>query len=184
MNCKTKRMWHLVMLLAVDLALLVLITTLCTAKTQAMFLGCNGERVAAVQRKLNQKGLYSGVCDGEYCIETRSAIKNFQQTNELLPSGNADYETLRAMGITSRYAPCFTFEVEMLARCIQQSNCLSYPQMLKKGIEILSKTDSSVTIGRYISIYHPDFFQISDEPSSQAYSAALQAIRLFLQQPD
>ena len=184
MNCKTKRMWHLVMLLAVDLALLVLITTLCTAKTQAMFLGCNGERVAAVQRKLNQKGLYSGVCDGEYCIKTRSAVKEIQRKSGINPSGKTDFETLCAIGVTSRTAPCFSFEVEILARCIQQSNCLSYPQMLKKGIEILSKTDSSVTIGRYISIYHPDFFQISDEPSSQAYSAALQAIRLFLQQPD
>lgn len=181
MNRRTKKMWHLVMLLAVDLALLVLIGSLCAARTQALFLGCSGERVAAVQRKLTQTGFYNGVCDGEYCIETRSAVKKFQRKNELSPNGETDFETLITMGVTSRTAPCFTAEVELLARCIQQSGCLSYPQMLDRGIEILSATENSVTSGQYISDSFPDFLTHSDEPSSQAYSAALQAIRLFLQ---
>lgn len=184
MNRKTKKLWHLVMLLAVDLALLILIGTLCAARTQAMFLGCSGERVAAVQRRLAQAGIYNGLSDGEYCIETRSAVRKFQRENGLSASGETDFETLFAMGINSRTAPCFTTEVELLARCIQQSGCHTYPQMLQKGTEILSITDGSITLGQYISETFPDFLSHSDEPSSQAYSAALQAIRLFLQQTD
>ncbi len=184
MNRRTKKMWHLVILLAVDLAMLVLIASICTAKTQAVFLGCNGERVAAIQRKLTESNLYNGLCDGEYCIETRSAVKKIQQKNGIQSSGETDFETLCAMGITSRTAPCFTSEVELLARCIQQSNCQTYPQMLEKGMEILTATKTSKTLGQYISSSFPDFLRNSDEPSSLAYTAALQATRLFLQQTD
>lgn len=184
MNRKTKKLWHLVMLLAIDLALLILIGSLSAARTQAMFLGCSGERVAAVQQKLSQAGFYSGLSDGEYCIETRSAVRKFQSENGLPTDGETSFETLSAMGITSRTALCFTSEAELLARCIQQSGCNTYPQMLKKGIEILGITGGSVTLGQYISDTFPDFLNHADEPTSQAYSAALQAIRLFLQQPD
>lgn len=180
MNQKTKKLWHLVMLLTVDLALLILIASVCASKAQAMCLGCSGERVAAIQQRLAEMGVYSGLPTGEYNLETRRAIKKIQHENGLAASGETDFETLAAMGINSRTALCFTAEAELLARCIQLSNCQSYPEMLEKGIEILKETESPNTLGKYIAQNFPDFLFHTNEPTSQAYSAALQAIRSFL----
>lgn len=176
MTQKNKKLWQLVMLLTLDLALLILISTVCAAKTQAMCLGCSGERVAAIQRRLAELGFYGYKADGEYCLATRKAIKSFQQNSGIDSDGEADYETLSAIGINSSYGICFSAEVELLARCIQQSDCQSYPQMLKTAFEILNETQGIETLGKYIS---QNFFSFSSgsEPSSQAYAAALHAIR-------
>lgn len=166
------------MLLMLDLALLILISAVCTSRAHSMCLGCSGERVAAVQRRLAEMGLYSGKADGEYSFATRKAIKAVQRNSGIDPDGETNYETLSAMGINSSYDICFSAEVELLARCIQQSNCQSYPQMLKTAFEILDETHGIETLGKYISRNFSSFSS-SSEPSSQAYSAALQAIRHF-----
>lgn len=173
MTQKSKRIWQLVMLLAADLAMLILISTF---TANAMRMGSSGERVAAIQQVLYDKGLFSGEISGIYCTKTGRAIKSFQQSSGIRRSGEADYSTLTELGISSRTALCFSAEVELLARSIQQSGCRSYAEMLKKGQEILDKTKAARTMGSYVCEYYPDIIR-AGEPSSDAYSAALQAIR-------
>lgn len=175
MNQKTKKPWQLVMLLTLDLALLILISSICAEKAQAMCLGCNGERVAAVQRRLAEMGIYNGNADGEYDFSTRSAVKELQRLSGIDPSGETDFETLRAMGLSARSDICFSAEVELLARCIHQSGCQGYPQMLETALDILENAQGIQTLGKYISQNYPSVTACS-EPSSQAYSAALQAV--------
>lgn len=170
---KNKKIWQLVMLLAADLALLVLISAF---TANAMRMGGSGERVAAIQQALQEKGLFSETASGIYCTKTGRAIKKFQQSEGISRSGEADYATLAELGISSRTALCFSAEVEMLARCIQQSGCHTYAEMLKTGQEILSKTKAARTMGSYACEFYPDIIR-AGEPSSDAYSAALHAIR-------
>ncbi len=161
------------MLLAADLALLILISA---STANAMHMGSSGERVAAIQQSLYEKGFFSGKISGIYCTKTAKALKEFQQSAGISRSGEADSATLTELGIGAHTAPCFSAEVELLARCIQQSNCHSYAQMLKKGQEILDKTKAARTLGSYVCEFYPDILR-SGEPSSDAYSAALHAIR-------
>ncbi len=176
MNQKSKKLWQLVMLLAIDLALLALISTLCMSRAQATRLGSSGERVAAIQQMLAEKGFFSGAAGGEFCPKTRSAVKDFQESVGISSSGNADFETLRELGISSRTALCFTAEAELLARCIAASGCSGYAEMLRKGQEILGKAKAARTLGSYVCEFYPHILS-AGEPSSAAYAAALQALR-------
>lgn len=179
---KQNKPWQLVMLLAVDLAMLILISSLAGTKGSAMHIGSDGERVFQVQQRMSQLGLYSGECDGIYSLKTRSAVKSFQKSNLIEATGKTNYETLSAMGIDSRTAACFTAEAELLARCINQSECISYGDMLNKGIEILEQTSGLTTLGEYAASACTDTSEFFGEPMCQTYSAAVQAMRIFSQQ--
>lgn len=167
------------MLLAFDFALLMLISS---ANAQAMHLGFSGERVLTVQQQLAKAGFYAGKCSGEFNLETRSAIRKFQKANGLEVNGETNFETLEAMGISSRTSVCFTAEAELLARCIQQSGCHGYHEMLDKGIEILRESGGMNTLGKYAADNFSDSLIYAGEPSCTAYSAAVQAIGIFSQQ--
>lgn len=173
MTQKSKRIWQLVTLLAADLAMLILISVFTANATR---MGGSGERVATIQKVLQDKGFFSEEISGIYCTKTDRAIKNFQKNEDIRRSGEADYSTLAELGISSRTALCFSAEVELLARCIQQSDCRTYAEMLKKGQEILDKTKAARTMGSYACEFYPDIIR-AGEPSSDAYSAALNAIR-------
>lgn len=162
------------MFLTFEFALLILISS--SMHTNALHLGESGEKIAAAQTRLYAIGLYSGKIHGNFNFETRSAVKAFQKENGLDTSGEINGETLNALKLGTSYALCMSSKTELLARCIEQSGCTSYPEMLDKGIEILSKSNG------FISAYSADFSLISHfktEPSSQAFAAALQAIRLY-----
>ena len=172
MTQKSKKLWQLLTLLAADLALLILISTF---TANATHMGDSGERVAAIQQALAEKGLFSEKISGIYCTKTDKAIKKFRQGAGISHSGEADHATLKALGISSRTDLCFSYEVELLARCIQQSGCHTYSEMLKKGLEILNKTKAARTLGSCVSDFYPDILR-AGEPSSDAYSAALHAM--------
>lgn len=178
MSEKNRRLWHMVMLVAVNLFLLILIATSSSPTAQALCLGCSGEKVAAVQRRLKEKGLYSGEINGSYDFATRSAVKSFQSQNGLAGSGEADYKTVAALGVDLS-GECFSLRTELLARYLSKHGGVSYYGMLAAGEKLL-KEAGGVPLGRYILSIDSEFFNDIDgaEPSSEAYSAALQAIRL------
>lgn len=182
MNRNSKKLWQLVTLLAFDLALLILISS--QTEAYAMHLGAYGERVLIVQQHLKKCGFYEGEPDGIFSLGTRSAVKKLQKSRGIEPSGKTDYETLEEAGISSRTDLCFTAEAEILARCIQFSGCISYSEMLEKGIEILEGANSSAASGGYAVNLFPDIAGESAEPSCTAYSAAVQAMRIFSQRAD
>lgn len=170
------------MLLAVDLAMLILISSFNEA--HALHLGCKGERVLKIQEQLYKTGHFGGEPNGFFCFGTRSALKEFQKSKGITPSGEADFETLAALDINSRTSLCFESRTELLARCIQKSGCIGYPEMLGKGLEILEAVRGTTTLGSYAAKNYPDLFFDTNEPSEISYSAAVQAIRIFSQQSD
>jgi len=179
MNQKTKKLWQLVMLLTVDLTILIFLTSLSAERADAMCLGYTGERVAAIQYRLSELGLYGNIPCGQYDFETRRGVKYIQRQNGIEPDGETNYKTLAAMGLDSRSGLCFTAQTELLARCIQQSDCLTYPEMLEIGRYILGNVGDCEALGKYISKNYPSFYDktVGTEPSSQAYTAAIEAIK-------
>lgn len=173
---KEKKLWQIVTLLAIDLVLLIFISLISAQSADALHMGHSGEKVTVIQQKLTEKGFFCGKINGRYGTDTRAALRSFQEYSTLDPSGEADYATIRALGINSRTHPCFSAETELLARCIQESGCNGYAAMLKKAEEILSKAKAAHTMGSFVCECFPDIIN-SDEPSPDAYAAALQAIR-------
>lgn len=174
MSRKTKKLWKLTALLAVNLALLMLITSVCA---RAERLGSSGERVAEIQLELRKRKLLSGKINGVFDFRTRSAVADFQKMNGAESSGEVTYETLRLLGLDSRHSECFSAQAEMLARFIVMRGCRTYPEMLAEAEKIISETNCAITTGKYIGRNYSDFFAFDDEPSPEAYSAAIQAIR-------
>lgn len=178
MSEKNRKMWHMVMLVAVNLFLLILIATAVSPEAQALCLGCSGEKVAAVQRRLKEKGIYSGEINGSYDFATRRAVKTFQNQNGLESSGEADYKTVAALGVDLR-GECFSLRTELLARYLSKHGGVNYYDMLASGERLLREA-GGVTLSRHILSLDSGFFEdiTDDEPDSAAYAAALQAIRL------
>lgn len=179
MNEKSRRMWQLAAILAINFVLLVVLYAF---NAEAVRLGDSGERVAQIQSMLKRNNIPDAEVNGFFDFATRKAVSEFQGLSGIEKSGEADFETLRVLGLDSRYSDCFSLRTELLARCIRLSGCRTYPEMLKKADEILGKTDGAQTLGKYISKEFSDFTELSAEPSADAYNAALFAIRKRLMQ--
>lgn len=167
MNQKNKRLWQITAVLAINLILLVAVSVF---NAEAAKLGDSGERIAMIQRELQKMNLFDKEPDGLFDFETRREISAYGDNI-------TDFDMLFALGLDSDYSECFSSRTELLARCIQHSGCRTYPEMLRKGCEILEMTDGALTLGKYVSLNFSDFESFSAEPTCDAYNAAIQAIR-------
>jgi peptidoglycan hydrolase-like protein with peptidoglycan-binding domain len=57
------------------------------------------ERIRSAQQILQEKGLYSGSIDGIAGPQTAAALREFQQSQQLEPTGKLDDETAKRLGI-------------------------------------------------------------------------------------
>ena len=174
MNRKSKKLWQITVLLAVDLVLLILISTV---SARAEMLGSSGERVARIQQELQKRNFYHGKANGVFDFETKRAVAEFCRQENLGNESQTDCKTLCALGLDSGSYECFSANAELIARCVTLSGCRTYPEMLNTAEQIAEKTDGVLTLGKYISINYPQFLSEVVTPSDEAYSAAIQAIR-------
>lgn len=175
MNPKTKKLWQLTALLTLDLIIMILISSV---SANAEMLGNSGERVAEIQHVLKKRNLYQGNENGVFDFRTKSAVAEFRSVNGKEKSGEVNYETLCALGLDARASVCFSAEAELLARCITLSGCRTYPEMLDEADKIIRNTSDAATLGKYISVNYPSFLSADVTPSPEAYSAAVQSIRM------
>jgi peptidoglycan hydrolase-like protein with peptidoglycan-binding domain len=66
------------------------------------------ERITEIQQALAKNGAYAGTPNGKWDDSTVGAVKNFQETHGLNPSGKLDAKTLQQLGLgapTSGVAP-------------------------------------------------------------------------------
>jgi peptidoglycan hydrolase-like protein with peptidoglycan-binding domain len=62
------------------------------------------ERITEIQEALSRKGVYSGEPSGQWDDSTTDAMKKFQTSNGLNPSGKLDALTLQKLGLGSETA--------------------------------------------------------------------------------
>ena len=176
MTEKNRELWQVTAIIAINLAILILLLTVFRA--DAVCLGQSGEKVSAIQKALADQGFYSGEADGNFNLATRKAVKEFQKANGLDSNGEADFETLVRLGIGIGSGGCFAVETEILARYLKLCGGKDYPEMLLNAENILSDSDGFALTR---AVFNQDSFSfdslISAEPSSEAYSAALHALK-------
>jgi lysozyme family protein/peptidoglycan hydrolase-like protein with peptidoglycan-binding domain len=76
----------------------------------ALQMGSIGAEVQQLQTALAGLGFPVGEIDGEFGPNTEAALKSFQMSRNLQPSGVADLATLRALSSASRTAPSGTLQ--------------------------------------------------------------------------
>jgi peptidoglycan hydrolase-like protein with peptidoglycan-binding domain len=64
--------------------------------------GDRGSRVRRLQERLSDQGFYPGSIDGIFGSQTERAVRQFQRSKGLYPSGVANSDTLTALGIRER----------------------------------------------------------------------------------
>lgn len=175
MSEKSRELWQITVIVAVNLLLLIIISAV---RADAVCLGCSGEKVAAVQNALKSKGFYSGEISGEFGFETRKALKAYQKNTGLNDSGETDYATVSALGLGARSGECFDVSTEILARYLKINGGASYPEMLAAAQWIIAESGCFSLTQCLLNADENGFRDLlGTEPSSQSYSAALQAIR-------
>ena len=169
--------FKLMILIAVNLALLILICDFCTMRSYAVNLGENGERIAALQKHLKEKGYYSGEINGLFDFSTRRAVRIFQKDSGITDANISDSEFVSSLGINSKVSKCYSAEVEILAKHLKAKGIIEYHNMITECENILENSKSS-SLYAYILAHTNDIYAFMDEkPNSEQYAAAFESIK-------
>lgn len=178
MSEKNRELWQITLVVAINLALLIII--IFSSRADAVCLGQSGEKVAALQKSLSKIGLYIGEINGEYNFATRNAVKKYQNQLGIEDTGEADFETFRLLGFDAKSGECFSVETELLARYLKHCGGSTYPEMLNSAKNILSEAGNTSLSHMIFSDNNISYKSlISAEASSDSFSAALYALRNY-----
>lgn len=107
-----------------------------SVQSGGLALGSTGSDVIALQQRLNDFGIPVFV-DGDYGFETQQGVRTYQRVQGLSVTGNADRETLRAMGFddivsSNRYVAAVIADESQL-REIQQYFPDAFIDSIRRG---------------------------------------------------
>jgi hypothetical protein len=57
------------------------------------------ELIRQVQQRLNHQGIDVGTVDGRWTLATQEGVKKFQKQQDMIPTGQLDQPTLKALGL-------------------------------------------------------------------------------------
>ncbi len=173
-----KKSFKIMMLIAVNLAMLILIADFCTLHGYAINLGTSGERIASLQKSLKEAGYYDGEINGIYDFTTRKAVNRFRKENKINQENATDYEIFLSLGIdTKSYNGCFSSDVELLAKHLKSNGVIEYYDMVNTCEQIIINSNQN-PLCSYIISKTDDIDELIDaEPNSRQYTAAFQAVK-------
>lgn len=175
---KKQKSFQLLILVAVNLAMLILLSDFCTLRSYAINLGASGERIASLQKSLKEAGYYSGEINGIYDFTTRKAVKDFRKENGISDDKPTDFEIFSSLGIdTKSFNGCFSSDIELLAKHLKANGIIEYHDMVNTCESIIRNTGND-SLCVYIISETDDIKSLIDaEPNSRHYTAAFQAVR-------
>lgn len=152
------------------------------APPEPLIVSASAPDYAEIQRRLKDWGYYDGEITGVNDYETKQAIMYFQRVHNIAETGEVDYETASAIGVSLNSQN--SNDLYLLAKCIHaEARGEVYVGKVAVGAVILNRVaspDFPNTI--YGVIYQPWAFtavhdgQINLEPNAEAYQAAQDAL--------
>ncbi len=170
-----KKSFKIMMLIAVNLAILIILSYYCAIHSYAINLGENGERIAAIQKRLSDAGVYGGKINGLYDFSTRKAVDRFKIKNNI--KGGTDYEIISALGLYSNGYECCSAEVELLAKHLKSNGIIEYNDMIEACEEAIEKSESSSLFAYIVGTAENIDRIINAKPNSEQYSAAFHTLK-------
>ena len=141
---KRKLFAALLVVFAVNIALIGVLRTAPDAYADSWQRGSSGETVKKIQQRLSDWGYYSGAVDGIYGSGTEAAVKKFQKSNGLTPDGVAGPATLAAIGLPSGASGSSggSADVNLLARLISaEARGEPYSGQVAVGAVVLNRME-------------------------------------------
>ncbi len=172
-----KKSFKIMMLIAVNLAILVLLSYYCAIHSYAINLGENGERIAAIQRRLSDTGFYGGEINGLYDFSTRKAVDKFRNKHKI--KSKSDYEIISALGLYSSGYECCCAEVELLAKHLKSRGIIEYQDMIEACEETIENSEGSSLFAYIVGTTESTDKIINAKPNSEHYSAALHSLTRY-----
>lgn len=167
-----KKSFKIMMLIAVNFAILILLSDFCGISAYAVNLGENGERIAILQKHLKKEGYYGGEINGLYDFTTRKAVRKFRSENGI--GKDEDYRAFSSLGLYK--CRCYGADIELLAKHIKSKGIINYHEMVEECEDILQKSKGS-SLYAYIIDMTDDINRFMDEkPDSGQYAAAYETI--------
>lgn len=169
-----RKSFKIMMLTAVNIAMLILLADFCGVKSYAINLGENGEKISVLQKCLADKGYYSGEINGLLDFGTRKAVKNFKKQHSI--NDDDDYRLFSALGIYKCGYECFGADVEILARHLKINGIIGYHNMVEVCEKIIERAESTSLFSEIISASENTDKIINAKPDSEQYSAAFHVL--------
>ena len=163
------------MLIAVNLALLILLSDLCVPKSYAVNLGENGERIAALQKSLKEKGFYGGEINGLYDFSTRKAVKKFKSQNKI--KSESDYNLNSSLELYSKGYECCHADVELLAKHLKYNGIIGYQFMVEECEKVIAESENSSLYRNILDTTDNINRFMNEKPTSEHYKAAYDVIK-------
>ncbi len=170
-----KKSFKLLMLIAVNLALLILISDFCEISSFAINLGENGERIAALQKSLKEKGFYCGEINGLYDFSTRKAVNGFKSQNKI--TSETDYELISSLGLYSEGYECCCAEAELLAKHLKYNGFIIYNFMVEECEDLIAKSENGSLYRNIIDMTDDINRFLNEKPTSEQYKAAYETLK-------
>lgn len=142
MQNKRKLILSLVIIFAINIALISFIQCVQNANAVSYRKGSTGSVVREIQTRLSNWGYYFGSVDGVFGSKTEEAVRFFQRKNGLSQDGVVGPATLSALGInTSSGATARSNDVNLLARLISaEARGEPYRGQVAVGAVVLNRT--------------------------------------------
>ncbi len=172
---KKTKSFKIMMLIAVNFALLILISDFCEITSFAINLGENGERIAALQKSLKEKGFYSGEINGLYDFSTKRAVKYFKSQNKI--SHESDYELVSSLDLYSEGYECCHADVELLAKHLKYTGVIGYQFMVEECEKIIAKSENDLLYRNILDLTDNINRFFSEKPTSEHYKAAYDVLK-------
>jgi len=122
--------------------------------SRSLSVGDSGDQVRRLQERLLQRGYLTGTPNGYFDESTRVAVLNFQRDYQLSQSGNADANTLAALGISNsngHYVVVIPIENERTLAEVQRTVPSAYADKNKLGRFVNAGVFSDRSIADHLS---------------------------------
>lgn len=110
--------------------------------SRTLMYGHHSTSVRTLQKKLHSLSFYNGNIDSQYGVLTEHAVKSFQNTHELLPTGRADRQTL--MTITHEQQKRLAEPLQKIAHTISPGETSQDVKKLQKALSFYGYYTGSV----------------------------------------
>lgn len=141
---QVRSIWQLAVIILLNLLVIVAVPSGAAPESEQVLskMGSRGDEVRQIQTKLKNLGLYTGEVDGIFGLQTKNAVKSFQQSKGLAVDGIAGKMTLAALGISASPTGAQSNSVELLARVISaEARGEPYEGQVAVGAVILNRVE-------------------------------------------
>lgn len=129
-----------------------------------------GGEVVALQEKLIELGFLKGAADGQFGISTQLAVREFQEYNEIAPTGIADPRTQKLLfeGDINKISPIAYSDKNSIYTLQEMLGMWGFMHGSVDGISGSATEEGIISFKRYMDLCYPEFHPTAEPDATPA----------------